>query len=631
MTLSSPAANDRVRGCVTPPVPRAHPICDDPRGLKPAARWWRGSARGCLIAVICGLGIVAPVDGCRLTGRSPAAATFDEALPAADLAIVNARIWTGRKSDSHDSTPSHEPAALAVVGDRIAVIGGEADVRRRIGPDTRVIDAKGRRVIPGMTDSHLHLMAGGFQLGRLHLRYVQSKGAFIQAVAADAKTKGAGRWVLGGRWSVESWKERQTPTKAWLDPVTGDVPVFLSRMDGHQALVNSAALRLAGIDAAGPVDPVGGEIQRDPQTGEPTGILKESAMELVRSQVPSPSFDDRYEALRRAMRHANALGVTSVHDMSGPEDLPVYRRAAGEGTMTLRVHCYLMVDDWPEHFATVRDFQPPGGMVEIHGLKGFMDGSLGSRTAYMRAPYSDATPEMLHPRGQLTAMAESRGAFQALVARVDAEGFQIAVHAIGDEANHLLLDAYQAATRQNKTRPLLPHRVEHAQHLLVEDIPRFAELGVVASMQPFHKADDGRYAERRLGKGRLRGSYAHRELVDSGALLCFGSDWPVVTMNPLKGIDAAVNAKTLGPEGGLDGPVWLKSHALTVEEALKAYTVWPTKAVGTDDRLGTLEVGKIADVVVLADDPLAIAPGRLSEVKVVHTIVGGRVVFSQSP
>jgi predicted amidohydrolase YtcJ len=606
-------------------------VLHDPRGPGPAPLLRGGSARGYLIAVVCGLGMVALIDGCRLAGRSPAAGAFDEALPAADLAIVNARIWTGERRDPQDSNRGDEPVALAVVGDRIAVIGDEGVIRRRIGPNTRVIDAKGRRVIPGMTDSHLHLIAGGFQLGRLHLRDVRNKEEFIQAVAADAEKKEPGQWVLGGRWSVESWQKREAPTKAWLDPVTGAVPVFLSRMDGHQALVNSAALRLAGIDSSGPADPVGGEIQRDPRTGEPTGILKESAMDLVRSYVPSPGLEDRYEALKRAMRHANALGVTSVHDMSEAEDLDVYRWAAREGAMTLRVHCYLMVDDWPSHFDTVRGFQPPGGMVEIHGLKGFMDGSLGSRTAYLREPYSDAPPEMLYPRGQLTAMAESTGAFRALVARADAKGFQIAVHAIGDEANHLLLNAYEAAMRPNKGRPPLCHRVEHAQHLLPGDIPRFAELGVVASMQPFHKADDGRYAEQRIGKERLKGSYAHRQLVDSGALVCFGSDWPVVTMNPLKGIDAAVNARILGPEGKLNGPVWLKSHALTVEEALRAYTVWPARVVGAGDRLGTLEVGKIADMVVLSDDPLTMAPAGLSKVKVVHTIVGGQVVFSQSP
>ncbi|UCF33151.1 MAG: amidohydrolase [Phycisphaerales bacterium] len=543
--------------------------------------------------------------------------------PPADLAVVNARIWTG--VEDQPSSPG-EPTALAVVGERIIIVGSDEDVKRCIGPDTSVIDAKGRRVIPGITDSHVHMVSGGFQLGRLHLRNVRSREEFVEAVAAEAKAKKPGQWVLGGRWSVESWSTPESPTKDSLDPVTGNVPVFLSRMDGHQALVNSAALRLAGINAAAPPDPVGGEIERDPKTREPTGILKESAMDLVRAHIPAPSLEDRYEALIRAMRHANSLGITSVHDMSELADIEVYKRAIQEEALTLRVHGYLMVEDWLAH---IKDVQGLCCMVEFDGFKGFMDGSLGSRTAYMREPYADAPSGMPYPQGQLTAMAQSPHQFQSMVDQIDALGFQIAVHAIGDEANHLLLDAYATAIIHNKRRPPLPHRVEHAQHLRLEDIPRFARLGVVASMQPFHKADDGRYAEQRLGKERLKGSYAYRKLLDAGAMVCFGSDWPVATMNPFEGMAAAVNARTLGPTGDLDGPVWLPDHALSVNEALSAYTVWPTHVVGTADRLGTLELGKIADLVILSADPLGVPPTRLSEIQAAITIVGGKVVFSR--
>ncbi len=393
-------------------------------------------------------------------------------------------------------------------------------------------------------------------------------------------------------------------------------------MDGHSAFVNSAALKLAGIDASGPADPKGGEIERDPTTGEPTGILKESAMGLVGRLIPDPTAQDRYEALQRAMRHANSLGVTSVHDMCSRADLDVFRRAEVAGDMTVRVTGYLSVSDWPANFERVRTSELTSDMARLAGFKGFMDGSLGSRTAYMAAPFADATSDMPYPRGQLTAFADPAEIMQQVAALADSVGFQLAVHAIGDQAIHLLLDAYEYAWQRNH-RAGGQHRVEHTQHLLVEDIPRFARLGVVASMQPFHKADDGRYAEKAIGRERLEGSYAFRQLLDAGALVVFGSDWPVVTLNPFAGIDSAVNARTLA------GDVWLPSHSVTVEEAIRAYTVSPPRAIHRDDRLGTIEPGKYADIVILEEDPFTMPAARLGDVKVAHTIVGGRVVYSR--
>ncbi|UCC32588.1 MAG: amidohydrolase [Phycisphaerales bacterium] len=555
----------------------------------------------------------------------PAPATETEENPEgrhADLVIVNARIWTGVGPTADSGAPA-EPTALAVVGDKLVAVGDDAAIRAWIKERTQVIDAGGRRVIPGITDSHTHIVSGGFQLARLNLRDVGSRREFVQAVAAEAKANKKGQWVLGGRWSVESWDKPETPNKSWLDPVTRDIPVLLRRMDGHSALANSAALRLAGIDASGPPDPKGGEIQRDPNTGEPTGILKESAMELVGRLIPDPTPDENYEALRRAMKHANSLGVTSIHNMSSRAELEAFRRAEREGTLTVRITAYLSVSDWASNIDKIPGYGLDSDMVRLAGFKGFMDGSLGSRTAYMRKPYNDAAPETPYPRGQLTAMADPPESFQQNAALADSRGLQLAVHAIGDEANHLLLDAYEYAGKRSGRRDAR-HRLEHAQHLHVTDIPRFAKLGVVASMQPFHKADDGRYAEDRLGKKRLEGSYAFRQLVDAGALVIFGSDWPVVTLNPFAGIDSAVNAKTLA------GQMWLPSHSLTVDEALRAYTVSPPKAINRDERLGTIEVGKYADIVILSEDPLTIPKERLAEVRVAQTIVGGKVVFDRS-
>lgn len=536
-------------------------------------------------------------------------------LQPADLVIVNAKVWTA----ALPSSP--KPTAIAIAGDSIVAVGTDAQARSRAGDKTKVIDAQGRRVIPGITDSHTHLVSGGFQLVRLTLRDVRSREEFIQAVQAEVKKKNKGEWVIGGRWSVESWEKPEPPNKAWLDPISPDNPVFLSRMDGHQALVNSAALKLAGIDAQGPPDSVGGEIERDPSTREPTGILKESNMDLLDRFIPKPTRPERQEALLRAMKHANSFGITSAHDMSQLADLEVFRQASKQNTLTVRITTYLNVEDWSARFADAVQAKElwTAPMFRLAGFKGFMDGSLGSRTAYMREPYADATPTTLHPRGQLTAFASSQ-TFRPLVAQTDEKELQMAVHAIGDEGIHLLLNAYEAAARQNDSTNRR-HRVEHAQHLLVSDIPRFSKLGVVASMQPFHKADDGRYAEKAIGAERLKGSYAFRQLVDAKALVVFGSDWPVVTINPFAGIDAAVNAKTLA------GAVWLPSHSLTVEEALRAYTVSPPRAVHQESRLGTLEVGKLADMVILVDDPLSVPRERLAEVKVAQTIVGGKVVF----
>lgn len=557
---------------------------------------------------------------------------------AADLVLVNGEVWTGADdtTQSPDTNIDESGTAIAIRDGRIVAVGPNDRIRAYIDADTEVLDVGGRRVIPGITDSHTHIVSGGFQLARLNLRQVKSRVQFIRAVAQEVKPTMKLEWVLGGRWSVESWDYPESPNKSWIDPVTGDVPVFLSRMDGHQALVNSAALRLAGIDTSGPPDPKGGEIVRDPNTGEPTGILKESAMDLVSRQIPAATASQRYAALGRAMKHANSLGVTSVHDMCSRADLDTFRRAEREGAMTVRITAYLSVDDWASYSKRFPAYGLNSDMVRLAGLKGFMDGSLGSRTAYMRERYADAAAEAPYPRGQLTAMADPPESFQQRVAVADARGLQLAVHAIGDEANHDLLNAYEAVASRglgsartsdgtkHSTRHRPRHRVEHAQHLRTTDIPRFAELGVVASMQPFHKADDGRYAEKALGAERLHGSYAFRQLVATGALVIFGSDWPVVTMNPFMGIDAAVNAKTL------DGKVWLPSHSLTVEEAVRAYTVLPPQVIQRDDRLGTIEVGKYADLVILSEDPFTIPKERVGEITIDQTIVAGRIVYTRT-
>ncbi|MEK6797935.1 MAG: amidohydrolase [Planctomycetota bacterium] len=540
--------------------------------------------------------------------------------PTADLLIVNAKVWTA--ADGKSAGQPGEPTAIAVTGNKIAAVGTDAEIRALAGGGARTIDAAGRRVIPGMTDSHVHLIGGGFQLHQLDLRGAANRGEFVKAIGEAAKAKKPKEWVTGGRWSVESWPNPESPQAVWIDAVTGDVPVFLPRMDGHQALVNSVALKHGGIDSNGPMDPAGGEIERDPTTRQPTGILKESAMDLVRKLIPPPTDPQRSEALSAAMRHANSLGVTSVHAMAGFDELKAFRRAAEEKSLTVRITAYLSVDDWWLYLEEMggNRFGLRGPMASVVGFKGYMDGSLGSRNAYMREPFADAASTSPYPRGQLNPFASSPEAFLRSILNADKRNAQIAVHAIGDEANHLLLDAYEQAIKQNGRSGAL-HRIEHAQHLLLEDIPRFAKLGVVSSMQPFHKADDGRYAEKALGRSRLAGSYAFRQLVDSKALLIFGSDWPVVNMNPFSGIDAAVNSRTLS------GEVWLPDHSLTLEEALRAYTAWPARAIHRERELGTIETGKFADLVMLTDDPFTMPGDRIGQTRVALTIVDGKIAY----
>jgi len=534
---------------------------------------------------------------------------------AADLVVINGKIWTGVAGGA-------EVQALAVVGDKIVAVGDNQAIRRRIGPLTKIIDAHGRRVVPGLTDSHTHIISGGLHLKRLNLRDVKDKQAFIVAVGRDAQTKKKWQWVVGGRWSVESWVKPESPTRFWIDAVTGNVPVLLRRMDGHQALVNTATLRLAGVDKKGPPDPVGGEIERDHATGEPTGILKGSAMELVTRLIPPPSQDEMYQALLRAQKHLNSLGITGVHDMCEPAHLAIFERVLQEHKLTVRIYTFVSVVDWDTWGKRVAQYPNRDPLLHVAGLKGYMDGSLGSRTAYMREPYSDAGEHTKYPRGQLTDFADPPESLYDTVKKADGLGLQLAVHAIGDEANHLILNAYEQARKANG-RTDARHRIEHAQHLLLEDVPRFAALGVVASMQPYHKADDGRYAEKRLGRERLRGSYAYRQLVDSGASVTFGSDWPVVTADPFAGMDSAVNARTIA------GKIWLPQHSLTVEEALRAYTVWPAYASHREKVLGTIEPGMLADFVILSADVLTIPPQQISQVHAQTTVVGGTVVYKE--
>lgn len=522
----------------------------------------------------------------------------------ADLVIENAKIWS-------DGRPTFAEFAAVRQG-RFVYVGDRNG--SYIGPRTQRIDAQGRTVLPGLIDSHAHMIGGGLDLSRLILREAADKEDFIRKVREYAERLGPQEWILGGQWTVESWAKPESPRKEWVDAVTGGRPLWLDRMDGHSGLANSAALRLAGITKDTP-NPPGGVIDKDPSTGEPTGILRETAQGLVGRRIPPATEGQVLKALRQAMEEANKYGVTAVSDISGLGDLSRYEKLAQEGRLSVRFSLYPTVGSVSGARKALKGFKGRDGWVSVRGFKAYMDGSLGSRTAYMRDPFSDNEPGKEDWRGlPMPGMIE--GEFEKDCRDAQGAGLQTICHAIGDEANHVLLNILQKAYPQLRAARC---RSEHTQHLLAEDIPRFGALGVIASMQPYHKADDGRYAEERIGERRSRASYAFKSLLDSGAIVAFGSDWPVVSINPFLGIEAAVTGKTL------DGKFWMTQENLTVAEALRCYTTYAAYAMFMEDEIGKIEPGYRADFLILNASPFG-PFRRWDQIRPVEVWVEGRRV-----
>ena len=539
--------------------------------------------------------------------------TVGLAQPAASLILIHGRIWTGVRAEP-------EAQAVACLGDRIVAVGPDAGIERWRGPRTQVIDLAGRRVVPGFNDSHVHFFPGGQALSSVQLREARSETEFRDRIAAYAARIPAGRWITEGEWDHENWTPSRLPTRQLIDPVTAGHPVFVSRLDGHTALANSLALKLAHVDRTTP-DPPGGVIVRD-ASGEPTGVLKDAAQGLVERVMPEPDESQITEAVEAAMRYANEHGVTSVQDMSAaPNVFRVYQKLLHEGRLTVRISGHQPLASW-QHLAGIGLLADFGSeTLHIGGLKGFADGSLGSTTALFFHPYLDApqtsgiaNAEMIPPEKM-----------ERHILDADRAGLQVAVHAIGDRANAMILDMYEAAEKQNGPRDRR-FRIEHAQHLRQQDIPRFAALHVIASMQPYHLIDDGRWAAKRVGPEVLRGTYAFRSLLDTGAVLAFGSDWPVAPMDALMGIYAAATRRTLDEKnpGG-----WIPEQKISVAEALRAYT-WGSAYASFEEKIkGTIEPGKLADMAVLSQDILSIPPETIRDVHVEETVLGGRVVYQR--
>ena len=533
--------------------------------------------------------------------------------PRADTVIVGGIVWTGL------STGQGRPGAVAIRGDKILAVGDSSDIARYVGSHTQMIDARGGLVMPGLADGHTHFIGGGFQLASLELRDVAAPAEFVRRIREYAKRLRPGEWITGGNWDHTLWPGQPLPRREWIDSITPNNPVFIDRLDGHEALANTKALAAAGITKATPT-PVGGEILRDVRTGEPTGIFKDGALDLVYQAIPNPSPEQTDSALARALAYAASLGLTATAHMSASwAELASYRRLEKAGRMTLRVYLYLPLENWRAVAETIGASGAADDWVRVAGLKQYMDGSAGSRTAY----FFDAYDDSVGYHG-LTRNVEQE--MRTWIGNADSVGLQVAVHAIGDRANGILLAIYDSVAKAHGTRDRR-FRDEHAQHLRPVDIPRFGTLRIVPSMQPAHLIDDGRWVVQRIGPERIKTTYAFRTLLDTDAPLAFGSDWPVASLDPMRGVSAAVTRRT---SDGKNPGGWVPEQKITVAEALRAYTAGNAWAVFADQQWGTLAPGRLADVVVVDHNLFTMAPESLATARVSVTIVGGKVVYRRS-
>ncbi|HEX9614309.1 MAG TPA: amidohydrolase, partial [Bacteroidota bacterium] len=439
----------------------------------------------------------------------PALAAFAQ---TPDLVITNGKIWT-----LETSRPLVE--AVAVHGDRILAAGSRNEIDALKGTETRVIDLKGRLMLPGFIDNHTHFSAGGFQLQNVDLRYAKSEAEFAALIKKRAE-EFPKKWVTGGDWDHDNWSDGNLPTKELIDPFTPRTPVFVNRYDGHMALANSYALKLAGVTKDTP-DPPGGSIVRDPRTGEPTGVLKDDAMSFVYNVMPWSSQEELIEAVRLALAEARKFGITSIQDMSSASDLKAYQALRRSGELTARFYSRLPIGQW-EHLAKAGAQVPFGdAWIKIGSLKAFADGSLGSSTALFFEPFtSDSTTRGLPSDILLD------GRLEQWALAADKARLQLSIHAIGDSANSRILDLFEKIVATNPPWDRR-FRIEHAQHIHPEDFRRFAKLGVIASVQPYHAIDDGRWAEKRIGHERCKTTYPFRSFLENGVRMCFGSDWTV--------------------------------------------------------------------------------------------------------
>ncbi len=510
--------------------------------------------------------------------------------------------------------------ALAIRGERIVAVGSDAEIGKWIGPGTEVIDARGRLVVPGFNDSHCHFESGCRSLQSLNLYGVNRLEKVLELVAAKAAETPRNGWVLGARYDHTLWG-RDWPTREHLDRVAPDHPVMLTRASGHSVWVNSRALAISGITAA-TKDPPAGEIQRDSK-GEPTGILLENAVDLLKLPPPAGTPEELRAEHRKnlliGLKHAARLGVTTVQTSSSVLEMEILRELQQEGLLTLRFTGWLELD-LVRQLASKGHLTGQGDLwVRTGFLKGYIDGTLGDGTAALFEPFADRPDST-----GLPTMTQEK--LNDLVLFADRSGFQVGVHAIGDRGVRMVLDAFDLCAARNGRRDVR-HRIEHAQLIHPDDVRRFGALGVIASMQQTHCTTDQRFAEPRVGFERCKTAYAWRSLIDSGAMLAFGTDWPVEPLDPMRGVFSSVtrtNIETMQPQSG-----WFPEQKLTVWESLYYYTHGSACSEHLEDVKGSLRPGKLADLVIVDRDLFGIPPAEILQAKVDLTIVGGSVVYTR--
>ena len=537
--------------------------------------------------------------------------SFAQTKPAADLIIHNARIWTVEASQP-------EAEAVAILGDRIVAVGSNQDADGWRGPRTRVVDAAGKRLLPGFNDAHVHFADGGAQLDNVELNDAASPEEFARRIRERAAKTAQGAWVLGDDWDETKWNPAELPTKDLIDAATPETPVAVNRYDGHMILANSVALELAGITAKTP-DPAGGVIVRDRQ-GNPTGALKDAAQDMLFKAVPARTHDQRRRVMERALEHAASLGVTSVQHMNPDSaDIAIYSELLDEGKLTTRIYAaplITQVDDQVK-IGIRRAFGGP--YLRIGAVKAYADGSLGSATAYFFEPFSDLPGN----HGLLSDEMQPISLMRDRMMRADAAGLQLCAHAIGDAGISAILDIYGEIEKAHGSRDRR-WRIEHAQHMAAKDFDRFAQLHVIASVQPYHAIDDGRWAERRMGHDRSSRTYAFRTFLDHGVRLALGTDWNVAPLNPMLTLYAATTRATLD---GKNPKGWFPEQKLTIKEAIEAYTMGSAYAEFQENEKGSITAGKLADMVLLSDDVLSIDPVKIRDVTVLKTWVGGKLTY----
>ncbi|MGB8064374.1 MAG: amidohydrolase [Candidatus Sulfotelmatobacter sp.] len=542
--------------------------------------------------------------------------------PKADVIFIHGNIYTGVPANSAFSSIAREEA-IAVRGDRIEAVGKNSDIEKLKGPQTQVIDLGGHFMMPGFNDAHLHLADAGLNRLRVDLTGVKSLDELRTRVQKKVEESKAGEWILGGGWDETLWPVKATPTRWDLDEVSDGHPVFLVRIDGHIAVANTRALQLASIDLASR-DPQGGHIDRN-ETGEPTGILRETAQGAVENVIPAPTHEQRRQGIELALADLAAHGVTSAQDYSPPwENFQIYEELEKEGKLTARISEWLPFDEPVEQLSRERDSHPQSDLMLRTGmLKGFMDGSLGSHTAALLEPYADDAKNSGLPRYEVDKLNEMTKE------RVLA-GFQIGFHAIGDRGVQMALDAFAGAEKAAKEAHVkAPNggedfrlRVEHAQVTTPAQFAQFKQLKVIASMQPSHVLTDMRWAQDRLGPKRAATSYAWLAFLNKGVVLAFGTDYPVEPVSPFRGLYAAVTRKS---EDGKQE--YFPAQRLTMDQAIAAYTTGSAYAEFEEKEKGKLIPGMLADFVVLDRDVTSAAAEKIVGTKVLRTVLGGKTVY----